>query len=130
MMRRALIISCTSLLLLAFTGVSVNYAVTRDVISGGAQTANSTSYAFTATLGQPNVGTGSSSSYDICHGFWCELAAVIPPTGPTIVPIGPAILIYRFTFDHIGIAALALLLLVLFLARQTYNRTRQIWGAT
>lgn len=129
MMRRALIISCTSLLLLAFTGISVNYAVTRDVFGSGAQTASSSSYAVTATIGQPNVGTGSSADYDICHGFWCELAAVIPPTGPTIVPIGPAILIYRFTFDHIGIAALALLLLVLFLARQTYNRTRQTWGA-
>lgn len=120
-------IIATSLMLVAFTGMSVNYDVTRDVIGSGAQAAISSSYAFNATVGQPNVGTGSSADYDICHGFWCDL--VIPPTGPTIVPIGPAILIYRFTFDHIGIASLALLLLVLFLARQTYNRTRQTWGA-
>lgn len=127
MMRKAFSISLVSLLLLAFTGISVNYAVTRDVVGSGAQNANSTSYAFTATLGQTAVGLGSSSSYDICHGFWCELIAIIPPTGPTIVPIGPAILTYRFTFDHLGIAAAVLMLAVLAMARTIYTRTHELW---
>lgn len=126
MKRRTISICLISVALMAFMGTSVNYAVTRDVIGSGAQSASSISYSFNATVGQPNIGTGASADYDICHGFWCKLAA-IPPTIPTIVPIGPAILIYRFTFDHIGIAFAVLLMVVLAMVRTLYNRTHQLW---
>jgi hypothetical protein len=120
-------------LLLAFIGASVDYAITRDVIGGGGQAVSSTDYGMDATIGQPAIGQSSSSDYGWCHGFWCGPVQVTPTPTPTpgpSVPVGPALLRYQFTFDHVGIAAGTITLVVLFAARWLYDTTLQLWGST
>ena len=46
-----------------------------QVISAGATDGNSTSYGVKGTVGQIVIGEGSSSSYDLRHGYWQNFAA-------------------------------------------------------
>ena len=50
------------------TGEEINW----QVISSGGTEGTSTNYTLKGTLGQTAVGTGSSTSYGLSHGFWQE----------------------------------------------------------
>jgi len=41
-----------------------------QVISSGGKSGSSTNYNLCGTVGQTAVGTGSSASYDLSHGYW------------------------------------------------------------
>ena len=45
-----------------------------QVISAGATDGNSTNYGVKGTVGQVVIGDGSSSSYDLRHGYWQNIA--------------------------------------------------------
>jgi len=121
-----------SLLMLAFIGFSVDYAITRDVIGNGGQHSSSGDYAADATLGQAVIGHALSEDYGLCHGFWCNLATPTPTPTPTPggVPVGDATLMYTWNFDEIGITSGTLMLLTLFAARWMYDGTLQLWGVS
>jgi len=48
------------------SGEEINW----QVISSGGISGSSTNYNLSGTVGQTAVGTGSSASYDLSHGYW------------------------------------------------------------
>ncbi len=59
------------------TGEQINW----QVISSGGTEGSSTSFRLMGTVGQTAVGTGSSDSYGLSHGYWQDFAGgcCIPP---------------------------------------------------
>ena len=65
---------------------SDNYAIERDVISGGGNRCTSANYALSGTCGQPGpVFASGSANYSIEHGFWHAQGAA----PPAIADAGP-----------------------------------------
>ena len=49
---------------------SANYAINWDVINGGGDNANSTSYQIKASAGQPAIDSAAGTSYQLEAGYW------------------------------------------------------------
>jgi hypothetical protein len=43
------------------------------LLTGGGGNSNSTNYAVNFTVGQSAIGTGSSTNYEGCLGYWCGI---------------------------------------------------------
>ena len=61
----------------ARAGFSANYATPAQVLASGGQSATSANYAIVSTAGQPAIGLGSSLSYSLCSGFWCQVQSAL-----------------------------------------------------
>jgi hypothetical protein len=109
--------------ILAALGASSDYEIVQDIASSGGQAANSADYAITATVGQPTIGLATSADYSLCHGVWCADAAEQP--GIPIPGTNGARLIYSITFGEMAIAAVALALLSVVLARNVFDWIRK-----
>ena len=121
MKQQPIVIAALSIVLIAAVGVSLDYAIDQDVLGSGAHNAMSADYMLEATLGQPATGLSASQNYDLCSGFWCDVNA-----SSTAVS-GKAIILYRWTFDEIGISAAMLALITLFAGRWLYDLTNTLW---
>jgi hypothetical protein len=62
--------------------------ITRSVIGGGGGESTSGAYTLSGTIGQPVVGTGSTSPYELCSGYWCGLVTY-QLFLPTVLRLGP-----------------------------------------
>lgn len=76
--QKALIVSMA--LLCSLVAVGVAWAdgtptISWWVVGGGGGHAEAAPYSLDDTIGQPVVGWVSQSSYDLCAGFWCLVAA-------------------------------------------------------
>lgn len=69
-MNGALLLVLMTIATLAIAVPSAESVVKRDVISGGATDAQSSSFRLRATTGQPVVGRVASDSYRINQGYW------------------------------------------------------------
>ena len=56
-------------------GSSNQYAIEWDVAGAGGAPMTSSTYGLVGTIGQPAQGISSSSSYVLCAGYWCGIAA-------------------------------------------------------
>jgi len=119
--RRQVVIAALSILLIAAVGASLDYTIDQDVLGSGAHNATSADYALEATLGQPATGLSASQNYDLCSGFWCDVNA------SSTAVFGKATILYRWTFDEIGISAAMLALITLFAGRWLYDLTNTLW---
>jgi hypothetical protein len=64
------------IILLSPLVMAQNYQIDRFVVASGGGEMSSTNYGINGTIGQPLVGTSSSSNYIVESGFWVGIGAV------------------------------------------------------
>ena len=84
---------------------SDNYEINWQVVSSGGGASSSMSYDVTTTVGQPVVGSGSSDSYGVNHGFvqplggCCVLRGDVDHSGVPPVDIADLVYLVDFMFN-------------------------------
>jgi len=71
-----LVVAFSFMLLLANMAWAVDgYDLSWSIIGGGGGHLEAAPYILDGTIGQPIVGQAASLPYELCAGFWCQVAA-------------------------------------------------------